>query len=178
MSLTIGSDPIDFSLVGVDDKTYSLSDFQTAKYLALVFSCNHCPYVVASEREYIELQTEYGPKGFQFVAINTNSANPDYPSDSFENMKKRAAEKNFNFPYLDDATQEISRAYGAGRTPEVYLFDAKRKLVYHGRINDNPRNLDEITRHDLKIALDELLEGNPISMPVNTALGCSIKFVE
>ncbi|OLS23066.1 MAG: Thiol-disulfide oxidoreductase ResA [Candidatus Heimdallarchaeota archaeon LC_2] len=178
MALELNSKPLDFRLKGVDDKLYSLSDFDNKKYLAIIFSCNHCPYVVASEREFVQLQDEYGSKGLQIVAINTNSANPNYPTDSFENMVKRAEEKNFNFPYLDDSDQSVSKDYGAGRTPEIYLFNENRNLIYHGRINDNPREHDKITRRDLKEALDELISGNEISLPINNALGCSIKWVE
>jgi peroxiredoxin len=177
MSLELNSEPIDFTLRGVDGKTYSIGDFQDKKYLAIVFSCNHCPYVVASEREYIELQQKYGDQGFQMIAINTNSLNPDYPADSFENMIKRSTEKAFNFPYLDDQDQSVSKKYGAGRTPEIFLFNEDRKLVYHGRINDNPREHDKITRHDLKEALDELITGKAVSIPQTTAMGCSIKWV-
>lgn len=177
MALEITSSPINFSLTGVDGKTYSLDNFQDKKYLAIIFSCNHCPYVVASEREFIELQNQYGDEGFQLVAINTNSPNPDYPADSYDNMVKRSVEKSFNFPYLDDADQSVSRKYGAGRTPEIFLYNENRKLVYHGRINDNPREHDKITRHDLKEVLDELVAGKEISVPQTGALGCSIKWV-
>ena len=177
MSLQIGENPINFNLKGVDGKNHSLQDFEDKKYIGLIFSCNHCPYVVASEQQFVELQNQYGPNGFQLIAINTNSANSDYPADSFENMIKRAKEKNFNFPYLDDKDQSLSRKYGAGRTPEIYLFDEKRKLVYHGRINDNPTNHDQISRYDFKEALDELIAGKTVSVPEIPALGCSIKFV-
>ncbi len=178
MAYELGSSPIDFELMGVDDKTHKLEDYNDKEYLAIIFSCNHCPYVVVSEREFIQLQNDFGQEGFQIVAINTNSANPNYPGDSFDKMKLRSAEKSFNFPYLDDSTQEISRRYGAGRTPEVYLYNKERKLIYHGRINDNPRELAKITRHDLREALNELLDGKEISISKTPTLGCSIKFVD
>ena len=164
--------------MGVDNKNHKLEEYKNKEYHAIIFSCNHCPYVVASEREIIQLQRDFGPKGLQIVAINTNSANPNYPSDSFAKMKLRSIEKSFNFPYLDDSTQELSRKYGAGRTPEIYLYNKERKLVYHGRINDNPRQLEKITRYDLREALNELTEGKEISIPKTPVLGCSIKFVE
>ena len=169
--------PIDFKLKGVDGKSYSLDDFSNKKYLALIFSCNHCPYVVASEREIMEIQQEFASHGLQIVAINSNSFNKDYPADSYENMIKRAKEKNFNFPYLDDADQSVSKAYGAGRTPEIYLYDETRNLVYHGRINDNPKEHSKITRHDFREALAELVKGKQVSIPITNALGCSIKYV-
>lgn len=133
---------------------------------------------MASEREFIQLQDDFGSSGFQIVAINTNSANPNYPGDSFDKMKLRATEKSFNFPYLDDSTQEVSRKYAAGRTPEIYLYNKERKLVYHGRINDNPREPAKITRHDLREAMTELIAGKDISINKTPTLGCSIKFVE
>lgn len=169
--------PIDFKLKGVDGKHYSLDDFADKKYLALIFSCNHCPYVVASEREMIEIQQEFASNGLQIVAINSNSFNKDYPADSYENMIKRAKEKKFNFPYLNDEDQSISKAYGAGRTPEIYLYNESRNLVYHGRINDNPKEHSKITRHDFREALTELVNGKQVSLPITNALGCSIKYV-
>lgn len=176
MVLELNSKPLDFELQGVDGKYYSLADFTDKRYLAIVFSCNHCPYVVASEREYVELQKKYADNDFQLVTINTNSANTDYPADSYENMVKRAKEKDFNFPYLDDSDQSVSKKYGAGRTPEIFLFNENRNLVYHGRINDNPREHDKISRYDLKEALEELISGKEVSIPQTGPLGCSIKW--
>lgn len=176
--LKLGSKPINFSLKGIDEKYYSLEDFDDKKYLAIMFSCNHCPYVIASEREFVAIQTDFEKNGFGFVVINPNVANPKYPGDSFKNMKERAEEKKFNFPYLADDTQEVARTYMAGKTPEIFLYDENRDLVYYGRINDNPRNPSEISRQDLRIALEELTSGNPISVPETLALGCSIKYIE
>ena len=175
--MKLGDPIIDFSLKGVDGKIYSLKDFEDKKVIAIMFSCNHCPYVVASEREFVELQTEFGPKGFQLIAINPNE-DQNYPTDSFENMMERAKEKGFNFPYLRDETQEVAKRYGAGRTPELYIFDESRRLRYHGRINDNPRNHDQITRHDAREAIRELLEGKEVSVPETQAIGCSIKWLQ
>jgi len=174
-AMDIGSEPIDFELKGTDGNTYTLSSFKEKKYLAIMFSCNHCPYVVASEREFVELQSEFENDSFQLIAINPNDE-VSYPTDSFDNMVKRADEKKFNFPYLRDDSQEIAKKYNAGRTPEIFLYNQDRKLVYYGRINDNPKNLSEITRHDLKEAMRELISGKAISMPVTQALGCSIKW--
>lgn len=176
--LVLGADPINFSLKGVDNKVHSFDDYTDKKFVAVMFSCNHCPYVVASEREFVEIQEKFGPDSFQLIAINSNSANPDYPGDSFENMVKRAEEKNFNFPYLVDDDQSIAKKYGAGRTPEIFLFDEQRKLVYHGRINDNPKVHSDITRHDLQIALEELIAGKEVTMPTTPPIGCSIKYLD
>lgn len=175
--MELGSSPINFNLQGVDGNTYSLKNFADKKYLAIMFSCNHCPYVIASEREFVQIQSDFGDQGFQLVAINPNDE-VTYPTDSFDNMVKRAEEKKFNFPYLRDKTQEVAKKYNAGRTPEIYLYNEERKLVYYGRINDNPKFHDEITRYDLRQAVSELVEGKKVSMPWTQALGCSIKWVQ
>ncbi len=175
VALPLGSVPIDFSLPGIDDKTHKLSDYRDSQFIAIMFSCNHCPYVVASEREYVEIQSKFEDKEFQLIAISSNET-VNYPQDSFENMKKRGQEKKYNFPYLFDESQKIARNYGATRTPEIFLFDSERKLVYHGRINDNPKFPDQITRHDFQIALDELTSGKEISMPQTVPIGCTIKW--
>ena len=176
MTLALGSKPKPFSLRGIDDKIYSLDDFKKT-YIAIMFSCNHCPYVVGSEREFVQLQKEF-MDDFTLIAINSNEANPDYPTDSFDNMKARAEEKGFNFPYLVDDTQDIARAYSAGRTPEIFLYNEHRVLVFKGRIKDNPKKPQEVSRHDLREALLELKAGKPISIPETQAIGCSIKFME
>ena len=173
--MEIGAQAIDFRLLGIDEKTYTLADFDDAEFLAVIFSCNHCPYVIASEKEMVELQAEFADKGVKFVAISANDP-VQYPQDSFERMKERAEAKGFNFPYLFDETQEVARAYEAGRTPEIFLFNKERKLIYHGRINDNPKEHEKITRHDFRIALEEATSGKAISVPETQAIGCSIKW--
>lgn len=173
--MNIGDRIIDFNLKGTDGKIHSLKDYDDKRVIAIVFSCNHCPYVIASEREYVELQNEFGPKGFQLIAINPNE-DKNYPQDSFDEMVRRAKEKGFNFPYLRDETQEVAKAYGAGRTPEFFIFDEERKLRYHGRINDNPREHEKISRHDVKEAIAALLEGREVEVPITNAIGCSIKW--
>jgi len=114
----------------------ALGELKGERGTAVIFSCNHCPYVKAYEDRIIELAREYQPKGIAFVLINANDP-VKYPEDSFENMKKRAREKGYPFPYLWDETQEVAKAYGAERTPEVFLFDGELKLRYHGTIDDN-----------------------------------------
>ena len=116
-----------FSLTGVDDKTYSLNDFSEKKILIVIFSCNHCPYVQAYEDRIIALQNEFEKEDVQIVAINSND-DVKYPDDSFEEMKKRANARGFNFPYLRDETQETAKAFGATHTPQIFLFDKNRKL--------------------------------------------------
>lgn len=176
MKLQIGDTAPDFNnLPCVDGKNYSLSSFDDKKAVVVIFSCNHCPYVIAYEDRMIDIQKDYADKGVAFVAINPND-DKKYPADSFDKMVIRAEEKGFNFPYLRDETQEIASAYGAERTPEIFLLDEDRKLVYHGRIDDNTEDVNDVKRHDLREALDELLAGKDISVPETSPVGCTIKW--
>jgi peroxiredoxin len=174
-NLEIGSSAPDFNLTGVDGKKYSLDSFKDKKALIVIFSCNHCPYVQAYEERIIKIQKDYADKGVAVAAINSNE-DVNYPDDSFENMKKRAAEKNFNFPYLRDEEQSAARAYDATHTPEIFLFDADRKLAFHGKIDDNWQEPDKVQNHYLRNALDELLAGKEISVPETFTIGCTIKW--
>src|SRR6476660_3939420 len=156
-TLAIGASAPGFKLPGTDGKTYSLASFKNANILVIVFTCNHCPTAQAYEDRIIQLAKDYSSKGVAVVAIMPN--NPQairldelgYTdlSDSFEEMKIRAKEKHFNFPYLyDGETQSVANAYGPVATPHVFIFDAERKLCYQGRIDDiekptkTPNNLD------------------------------------
>jgi peroxiredoxin len=173
--LSIGDGSIPFELPGVDDKTHSLQDYDDKHVVVVIFSCNHCPYVRAWEDRMVQIQADYADRGVQLVAINANDADK-YPADSFEKMKERAEEKGFTFDYLRDESQEVARAYGAERTPEVFLFDKDRRLQYHGTIDDNYDNPYAVKTHLLRNALDAVLAGvKPITqetMPV----GCTIKW--
>jgi peroxiredoxin len=162
-------------LPGVDGKTYGLSDFGSAKALVVVFSCNHCPYVQAYEDRLIALQSEFKSQNIQFVAINANDAT-NYPDDSFENMAKRAKEKNFNFPYLRDESQAVAKSYGATHTPHLFVFDAVRKLAYTGKIDDNWQEPDEVQHRFLKDALTALVAGKKPDPAETFAIGCTIKW--
>src|SRR5215211_3952118 len=122
-TLRIGQTAPDFDLPGVDGKHYSLASFKDAKLLIVVFSCNHCPYVVGSEDRMIAFAKDYQAKGVAMIAINSNGTE-GHPTDSFEHMRQRAAEKRFPFPYVRDDSQEIALKYGALRTPHYYVFDA------------------------------------------------------
>jgi len=164
-----------FNLRGVDGKMHSLDELKGQKGVAVIFSCNHCPYVKAYEDRMIQLAKEYQPKGINFVLINANDP-VKYPEDSFENMIKRAEEKGYPFPYLHDETQEIARAYGAERTPEVFLFDSELKLRYHGTIDDNWEDASKATKHYLKDALEALLIGQEPPVPETAPVGCTIKW--
>ena len=175
MALKIGSKGVDFHLQGVDGKRYSLSSFEDKKIVVVIISCNHCPTVVAYEDRMMAIQRDYERKGVALVAINPNDETR-YPMDSFDNMVKRAHEKGFNFPYLRDETQQVARAYGATRTPEVFALDGNRRLAFHGRIDDNEHQPGLVKSHDLRRALDELLEGKPVSTPETTPVGCTVKW--
>ncbi len=163
-----------FDLPGTDDKNHTLAGL-TGKLVVLIVSCNHCPYVMAYEPRIVALATEYQARGVAFVAVNANDATR-YPDDGMQAMKLRAKERGFPFPYLRDDSQALVRALGARFTPEVYVFDAARKLRYHGRIDDNHRDLGKVTSHDLRNALDALLAGKDPPVAETTAFGCSVKW--
>ena len=174
-NLKIGSHAPDFNLPGIDGKEYSLNSFADKNALIIIFSCNHCPYVQAYEERMKQIQDDYQQKGVTVIAINSNE-DVNYPDDSFENMKKRADEQNFNFLYLRDEDQLVAHAYDATHTPEIFLFDKERKLAFHGKIDDNWQEPSKVQNHYLRNALDELLEGNEISVPETFTIGCTIKW--
>jgi peroxiredoxin len=173
--LKIGAEAPGFKLPGVDGKEYSLDSFSDKKALIVIFSCNHCPYVQAYEERIKAIQNDYSDKGVAVAAINSNE-DKGYPEDSFENMKKRAREKKFNFPYLRDEEQAAAKAYRASHTPEIFLFDENRKLVYQGKIDDNWQYPDKVKTQYLRDAIDELLAGKEISVPETYSIGCTIKW--
>lgn len=173
--LQIGDPVPEFSLPGVDGRTWAASDFADRKVLVVIFSCNHCPYVHAYEDRIIEVQRDYGARGVQVVAVCSNDA-VSYPEDSFENMKKRALEKGYNFPYLHDESQAVARAFGAEKTPHLFVFDARRRLAYEGRIDDNHQDPAAVKRKYLREALDAILAGQPVREPATFAIGCTIKW--
>ena len=174
MPLGLGSPPPRFELPGVDGRTHGLDDYADADALAIVQSCNHCPYVQAWEGRMIELQREYGDRGFTLVAINSNDARA-YPEDSFEEMTARAEREGFNFDYLNDEEQSVARALAAERTPEVFLFDAERRLVYHGAIDDS-RDERAVSQRYLADALEAVLEGREPPVAETPAVGCTVKW--
>lgn len=182
--LPIGSKAPDFSLPGIDGKTYTLNDFNSAHLLVLVFTCNHCPTAQAYEDRIIQLTSDYKEKGVAVVAINPNdplSVRLDelgYTDlgDTFEEMKIRAKDKQFNFPYLyDGETSAASMKYGPQATPHVFIFDKDRLLRYTGRIDDGEKPGTAKT-HDTRNALDELLGGRQVTVEKTKTFGCSIKW--
>lgn len=173
-TLNIGDKIPEFNLPAVDGKEYSLNDFKNKKALIIIFSCNHCPYVQAYEERIKAIQNDYKESAY-VAAINSNDSSK-YPDDSFSEMKKRSSEKNFNFIYLRDESQVTAKAFGATHTPEIFLFNEEKKLVYHGKIDDNWQNSDKAKNNYLRNALEELLNGEEISMPETFSIGCTIKW--
>jgi peroxiredoxin len=174
-TLSLGSEAPDFSLRATDGNTYSLKDFKNAKVLVVLFTCNHCPFVIGSDEVTRKTADKFAPQGVKFVGINSNSPNT-YEEDSFENMVKRMKQYKFPWLYLYDATQDIARAYGALRTPHFFVFNKERKLVYTGRGVDNPRETSKMTVNDLENALDELLSEKTITNAVTNPIGCNVKW--
>jgi thiol-disulfide isomerase/thioredoxin len=171
----------------VDGKSYSLSSFSTAKVLVVVFTCNHCPTAQAYEDRLIRLTEDYKDKEVAVVAIMPNDPSSirldelGYTDmgDSFEEMKRRAAEKHFNFPYLfDGQTETTARAYGPIATPHVFVFDQNRKLRYSGRVDDveKPSKMPHV--RDARNAIDAVLAGKPVPVATTKVFGCSIKWTE
>jgi peroxiredoxin len=173
MTIALATDAPPFDLPGVDGQQHSLDDYTDKPALAVVWSCNHCPYVQAWEGRMIALQREFGDRGFKLVAISSNDAD-NHPEDSFEAMKERAAQQGFNFDYLYDESQSVLNAYGAERTPEVFLFDRDRRLVYHGAIDDS-REEDEVTERYLRDAIEAVLAGEEPPVSDTPPLGCTVK---
>jgi peroxiredoxin len=174
MTLTIGTEAPQFDLPGVDGQTRSLDDYADAQALVLIQSCNHCPYVQAWEGRMIAIQREYADRGVRIVAISSNDAE-HYPEDSFDEMKARARRRGFNFDYLYDEDQAIARALGSSRTPEVFLFDRDRRLVYHGAIDDS-RDERAVTQHHLHDALEAVLAGEEPPVAETPPVGCTVKW--
>jgi peroxiredoxin len=158
-------------IVGVDDQLHSLADYKNAKLIVLVFTCNHCPVAVAYEDRLIALQKDYKDKGVQVIAVNVNNI----AADKLDKMKERAASKNFNFPYLYDATQKIGIDYGALVTPHVFILDPQRKVVYVGAVDDKQK-VAEVKQPYVRDALDALLSGKEPPKAETKPFGCGIRY--
>jgi peroxiredoxin len=171
----LGTSAHDFSLLSTDGNNYSLGSFNDKKVLVIIFMCNHCPYVKAVLDRLIKLQKDYDDKNVQLVGINPNDEE-NYPEDSFENMKKAVIEKGIPFPYLQDTTQEIAEQYNAVCTPDIYVYGKERKLLYRGRIDDNWQDESNVTKRDLRLAIDAILEDSPVFEEQYPSMGCSIKW--
>jgi peroxiredoxin len=184
-TLEIGAKAPNFRLPGVDGKMHRLADYDKAKVLVIVFTCNHCPTAQAYEERIKKLAADYKDKGVVLVAISPNDPKAvrldelGYTdlSDSLEEMKIRANDKQFNFPYLyDGETQEVSKAYGPVSTPHVFVFDSERKLRFVGRVDNNERHPDQVTSQDARNAIEAVLAGKPVPVEKTKTVGCSIKW--
>ncbi|MGD0541018.1 MAG: thioredoxin family protein [Tepidisphaeraceae bacterium] len=174
-TLQIGKQAPDFKLPGIDGKEYSLANFKDAKVLVVVFSCNHCPYVVGSENRMIRFANDFAARGVKMIAINSNETE-QHPMDSFDHMVTRAKEKKFPFAYVRDESQEVALAYGALNTPHFYVFDAQRKLRYTGRMDDNPRTEALSRTHELRDAVEAVLAGGKPAVEKTNPIGCNVKW--
>lgn len=175
VKLNIGDKIINFSLPGTDEKHYSPEDFKDKAAVAVIFTCNHCPYVLAWEDRMINIGNEFKDRNVVFLLICSNDAEK-YPADSFEKMKERTELKNYPFPYLHDESQKVASEFGAQRTPEIFLFDSEQKLVYHGAIDDNYEKPDSVQNHYLKNAIKNILSGEPVTVSETPPIGCTIKW--
>lgn len=175
LQLPLGSSLIPFNLPGTDGNMYSTDNFSDCKILVIMFTCNHCPYAQAAEPFIIDLAKSSQDRGVQFVAINPNDAD-SYPDDSMDMMKLRANEKKYPFPYLQDATQAVAKAYQAQCTPDIYVFDQDHKLAYHGRVNNVKQTGDVVETLDLHDALEALLVNALPDPEQKPSIGCSIKW--
>ncbi len=165
----------DVKMKNVDGKMLSIKEAAGPKGLLVVFWCKHCPFVKAYETRMTALGNETMEKGVGVILINANDA-AAYPEDSWENMQNQAKQSGYRFPYVVDETSDVARAFGAGRTPEAFLFNAEMKLVYHGAIDDNAQRPEEVTKSYLRDAVTALLEGGEIAVNKTSSVGCSIKF--
>ena len=174
ISLKTGDIAPDFSLMGIDDKMHSLESYVGSQGLLIIFMCNHCPYVKAKIDAIKQIHEKF-KESIALVGINSNDST-EYPDDSFENMKKIADEKGMKFDYLVDEKQDIAKKYGAICTPDPFLFDQNRKLVFHGRI-DNAMNPDDTaTENTMQKNIEKYLAGEKIEKDFDPSIGCSIKW--
>ena len=180
--LDLGTEAPDFNLPianpEVDDiegDHRSLDDYADAEALVVMFICNHCPYVHHVEPALLETVRVYGDRGVQFVAICANDAEA-YPDDRFEKMAERAEEKGYPFPYLQDTTQDVAKAYQAACTPDFYVFDGDQTLVYRGRYDETRPNSGMPHGEDLHAALDAVVNGGTVPEEQHPSMGCSIKW--
>ena len=171
-----GDTALDFTLPATNGQTYTLREVsKQAKAVAVVFTCNHCPYARAWEDRINAIARDYVTQGVRLLAINSNNPSVS-PGDSWENMIRRAREKQFVFPYLYDESQDVARSYGAERTPEFFIFDAEGKLRYHGAPDDNYEDEHAVKHHYVREALDAILADQEASISETRPVGCTIKW--
>jgi len=176
-AVALGTPCPDFDLPTVDGTRFGLADAAGKPALVVMFICNHCPYVQAVEDRLVALAHEYGPQGVQFVGVCANDP-LSYPDDAPARLLERWREKGYGFPYCVDESQAVARAFDAVCTPDLFVYDADRRLAYHGRIDDNWKEPEKVTRRELAAALDMLLDGRRPSDRQHPAMGCSIKWTD
>ncbi|MCF8331564.1 MAG: thioredoxin family protein [Bacteroidales bacterium] len=172
-----GDKAVNFNLLNIDGEYVSLQDYQDQQGVVVIFTCNHCPYAQAWEQRIIDIHHEFSPKGFPVVAINPNDSSI-VQADSYSAMQKRADDKNYPFVYLLDARQNIFPAYGATKTPHVYLLEMDKDefyVRYVGAIDNNYKNPEKVTKTYLADAINSLINGEPVKTESTKAIGCSIK---
>lgn len=175
--IELGTTAPGFSLPDtVSGKQLSLQNLKGKTATVIMFICNHCPYVKHVNAEIVKLANDYSPKGVSFIAISSNDA-VNYPDDSPEKMKEVAQQLGYSFPYLYDETQEVAKAYEAACTPDFYVYDQFLTLVYRGQLDDSrPGNNKPVTGHDLRQALEAILQHKPVSTNQKPSIGCGIKW--
>ena len=176
----VGSIADDFTLKNVDGKMVSLADYKDAKGFIVVFTCNTCPFAKMYEQRVDDLNKMYASKGYPVIAINPNDKSKQ-PGDSFDEMVKRSSEKSYSFPYLYDETQAVASAFGATRTPHIYILNKesdKLKVAYIGAIDDNAKDAGSVTTKYVEGAVNNLLSGKKVETSSTKAIGCTIKWKE
>jgi peroxiredoxin len=158
----------------VDGKMVSIADVKGAKGTLVIFSCNHCPFAKAWEGRILELANNYAKEGIGIIMINPNDP-AAMPADSYEEMQKRAKDRNYPFPYVVDDGSVVAQAFGASRTPEIFLFDKSGKLAYHGAVDDN-KEADSVNKTFLKDALESVVAGTEVAVKETKAIGCGLSF--
>ncbi len=164
----------DVKMKNVDGSKVSINDIKGKKGTLVIFTCNHCPFVIDWQTRMVELANTYGKKGFGIIFINSNDSATQ--GDSYEEMQQFAKENGYQFPYVVDETSQVAQNFGAKKTPDVFLFDATGELAYHGAVDDNGRNPERVQKTYLKDALEALLAGKQVAVQETKAVGCSIKF--
>ena len=174
--LELGTRAPDFALPDTEGRTVALADFTDAPALLVMFICNHCPYVQHVREELARVGRDYGPKGVGIVAISSNDVQ-QYPDDGPEAMREEKKRAGYVFPYLFDERQSVAQAYRAACTPDLFLFDKDRRLVYRGQLDDSrPKSDVPVTGKDLRAALEAVLAGRPVPGPQKPSIGCNIKW--
>lgn len=175
LAIGAGAPMTDVKMQNVDGKNLAIGDVKGEKGTLVVFTCNHCPWAQAWESRIIALGNEYSKKGIGVMLVNSNDPTA-YEEDAYEVMQTRAKERGMEFPYVVDATSDVARAFGASHTPEAFLFGKTGKLVYHGAVDDNAKQPDQVTARWLQDALAATAAGKPVAVKETKSMGCSIKY--